>query len=95
MAQQIVKSILATNGETSLNIDSNVGRDTQMEIDTPGLSFHSLKLSAVDILIDKVEDSGDNVFHSFEVYDNSHVVGVDLMKAIATLQEAVLIYPNQ
>ena len=46
----------------------NVGRDTQMEIeDTPGSSFHSLKLSAVDIFIDKIEGNGDNVFHSFEI----------------------------
>ena len=50
--------------------------------DTLGSSFRSLKLSSVDIFIDKVECNGDIVFNSFEMYDHSHVVGVDLMKEI-------------
>ena len=42
-----------------------------MEIEnSPGLSSRSLKLSAVDIFVDKFECTGDKVFHSFEIYDN-------------------------
>ena len=53
-----------------------------MEIeDSAGLSSRSLKLSAVGIFIDNYEGTGDKMFHSF---DNSHIVGVDLMKETAT-----------
>ena len=45
-----VGNTLATNAETTLNIDPNVGRDTQMEIEeTPRSSlfhFRPIKLSA-------------------------------------------------
>ena len=60
-----------------------VDRDTQIECEeTPGsslLSFRQLKLSPMDMFLDKVEDNGDKVFHSFEIYDNAHEVGVDVM----------------
>ena len=34
--------------------------------------------------IEKVASNRDNVFNSFEIYDNAHAVGMDLMKVIAT-----------
>ena len=61
-----------------------------MEIEEPGLSFCSLKLSAVDIFIDKYEGTGDKIFHSFEIYNNAHQVGIDLMKEIATYARSSL-----
>ena len=52
-----------------------------MEIEESlGLSFRSLKLSVVDIFFDKFKGTGDKVFHSFEIKNNSHAVGVELMK---------------
>ena len=60
----------------------------EMEIEeTPGSSlfhFRQIKLSAMDIFISKVKGNGDKVFHSFEIYHNSHEVRVDRMKNIAT-----------
>ena len=74
-----------------LNIEANSGKGTQMEIEeSPGSSFCSLKVSLVDIFIDKNEDTGAKIFHSFEIYDNSHPVGIDLMKEIATYARSSL-----
>ena len=60
----------------------------EMQIEeTPGSSlfhFRQIKLSAMDIFIDNVEGNGAKVFHSFEIYNNSHKVGVHLMENIAT-----------
>ena len=38
----------------------------------------------MDSFIDKVECSRDNVFNTFENYDNAHAVGADLMKETGT-----------
>ena len=68
-----------------LNIDSNVRGDIHMEIEnSPGLSSRYLKLSAVDIFLDKFEGTGDKFDRSFKISDNLHGVSVELMKEIAT-----------
>ena len=85
---------LLSPGFMLLDINSHVGKDTHMEIkDSPGLCFRCLKLSSVDIFIDKYEGTGDKVFHSFEIYDNYHPVEVDLMKEIATFAKGSLDEP--
>ena len=70
--------------KSSLNNEPNVGKDTRMEIeDSLGASFRFLKLSTVHIFIDKYEGNEHTGFHSFKIYDNSVVVGVDLIRNIA------------
>ena len=90
MAQQILQDrvdgylTLNTSVVTTSNIESNVGRDNQMEIEeTPGSSlfpFKPIKFSAMDTFVDSVEGNGDEVFQSFEIFDNPNEFGVDLMK---------------
>ena len=56
---------LETSVETMLNIEGNVGRDNQMEIEeTPGSSlfpFTPIKFPAMDTFLDAVEGNGDKV----------------------------------
>ena len=62
-----------------------------MEIEeSPGSSFRSLKMSLVDIFIDKYEGTGDKIFHSFGIYDNSLPAGIDRMKDTATYARSSL-----
>ena len=84
VAQQILQDrvdgrfTLDNSVETTLNIESNVGRDKRMEIDeTPGsfLLFKPIKLSAMDTFLHAVQGNGDKVFQSFEIFDNTHEVG--------------------
>ena len=83
--------------ETNLNIGSNAGRDNQMEIgETPVSSlfpFKPIKLSAMDTFLDAVVGNhygeSDKVFQSFEISNNTHEVGVDLMKHIASFARNV------
>ena len=74
--------------ESSFHIDSNVDRDTQLEIEeAPGSTlfpFRSIMLSTKDILIEKVEGNGDKVFHSLDIFNNSLEVGIEIMKNIGT-----------
>ena len=75
VAQHILKdrvvgcNMFATDVEASLNIDSNIGRDTQMEIEeTPGsslFSYRPIKLLALGIFIDKVAGNGDKSVSCF------------------------------
>ena len=47
-------------------------------------SLRTLKLSNVDKFIHSYKGTGDMIFASFGISDNSHPVSADLMKDIAT-----------
>ena len=62
-------NVLATGIKTTLNIGANVGGDTHMENEeTPGSSsfpYRPIKLSSMDIFIDRIEGHGNQVFDAF------------------------------
>ena len=63
---------------------------TDMDVDVLNpltTSLRSLKLPSVEKFIDSFKGTGDMIFASFEIYDNSHPVSRDLMKALQRMLE--------
>ena len=59
-------------------------------VNTMVSSLRALKLLAVEKFVDDCEDSGDIIFGSFEIHNNTQEVSVDLMKHIATFAKKSL-----